>query len=484
MELRGGQEAAAPVCYKPRRLVLDQLEERTLLSVTAGGTTDQLINQALLNYPSQTATAVDPSTSTDVMLAGKSVATDNNGDFVVVWSQDDGGSGSASDDNVYARYYTQAIHASICRSATTSFQLQYDGNEIQELTISGGTAPYASATSSSNDITGMFTLTFAGHSTAAIQFSEIYNTSAENANNIQSALVALGNSAGIAALQDVTVQGVDADHYLIYFGNNSAGLIQPQFNATTTLAEPISDAPAQGSSDTIYVSDASQFLSSSVPFTPFVIQVDSEQMLVTGVGGSGDDLWFVTRGYNNTQTATHETYSTPSLQSNSQYYEYQYATVSTPQFTPATSLATAITDTTATEITVADGSQFPFSSGSFTPFVVQVDNEQMLVYGATGTGNTTWYVERGYDGTTAATHLANTSVTSILSGYLPAVTASVTRTPGTTITIPISNSPTLTAAQNWRNGAKHPVRVRADDDRGCHGPDLFPHCRRGIAQRL
>ncbi len=90
-----GTGRRTPLCCKPRRLMLDQLEERTLLSVAPGGVSDTLVNQSLLTVPG-TATSQVGNTgiilaeSGGAALAGKSVATDNNGDFVVVWSQDDG----------------------------------------------------------------------------------------------------------------------------------------------------------------------------------------------------------------------------------------------------------------------------------------------------------------------------------------------------------------------------------------------------------
>ena len=46
-----GSERRKPAARKPRRLILDQLEERTLLSVSAGGVTDQLINQSPSRCP-------------------------------------------------------------------------------------------------------------------------------------------------------------------------------------------------------------------------------------------------------------------------------------------------------------------------------------------------------------------------------------------------------------------------------------------------
>ena len=143
-----GTERRAPAARKPRRLMIDQLEERTLLSISAGGVTDQLINQSPLTLPAQLTTGTTPSQVTQAMVSGKSVATDNNGDFVVTWSQNDGvydangnvvidpSTGSAmSDDNVYARYFTQDMQRIDIPTGISSFQIHYGGDEIQKLTI-------------------------------------------------------------------------------------------------------------------------------------------------------------------------------------------------------------------------------------------------------------------------------------------------------------------------------------------------------------
>jgi hypothetical protein len=376
-----GSERRKPAARKPRRLLMDQLEERTLLSISAGGTTDQLINQSTITLPSQL-TSNNQGTyaeSTQAMVTGKSVATDNNGDFVVVWSQNDGvfdangnpimdSTGQAmSDDNVYARYYTEAMQRIDVPAGVTSFQIHYGGDEVQKLTISAAKEPYQSVTSNDNTIAGTFTLTFGGYTTEAISFSETPDLTqnvttssslnslnnaqlAQNASNIQQALRDLGSSANIAALQDITVQAVDADDYLIDFGGKSNGVAQPLFSANI----------------------------------------------------------------------------------------------------PTTSLAAAVTASAST-ITVADASQFPVTGSTFTPFVIQVDNEQMLVEAVGGTGDATWVVERGYNGTSVAAHFQDAGVEG-LTGLAAAVTATAVRTPGT-ITVPVSNDPTLTAAQNMAQTA-------------------------------
>ncbi len=365
----GGTERRAPAACKHRRLLIDQLEERTLLSISAAGVTDQLINQGTVTLPAQLTTATNPSLATQAMVTGKSVATDNNGDFVVVWAQNDGvydANGNAiidpntglamSDDNVYARYFTDAMQRLDIPTGISSFQIHYGGDEIQKLTISADTQPYQSVSSANNVIAGYFTLTFGGYTTGSIAFSESANM-AQNATNIQTALRALGNSASIAALQDITVQAIDADDYQICFGGKSNSLAQPLFTVNA----------------------------------------------------------------------------------------------------PTTTLATAIADATTTTITVANASQFPIG-GTFAPFTIQVGTEQMLVTGVGGTGNTTWTVQRGYNQTVAAPHVQNVTVSATsqtaLSGLLPVVTASAVRTPGT-ITVPVSNSSSLTAAQNMAQTAQN-----------------------------
>ena len=93
---------------KPRRLRVDALEERTLLSVSPVNPTDMLVNQG---------TAAIQTT-----LAAQSVATDHNGDFVATWTRQeamlnpdgtpvlDPASGYPMDGtNVYARYFTDQV---------------------------------------------------------------------------------------------------------------------------------------------------------------------------------------------------------------------------------------------------------------------------------------------------------------------------------------------------------------------------------------
>ena len=67
-----------------------------------------------------------------------------------------------------------------------------------------------------------------------------------------------------------------------------------------------------------------------------------------------------------------------------------------------TTLAAAITDTGGVSITVSSSATFPAA-----PFIASIDTEAMLV---TNVVTTSWTVTRGYEGSTAATHLNGATV--------------------------------------------------------------------------
>jgi hypothetical protein len=135
-------------------------------------------------------------------------------------------------------------------------------------------------------------------------------------------------------------------------------------------------------STTVTVASAGGFPTSG----NYTIQIDSEQMLVTG--GQGTTTWTVTRGYNSTTKATHAVNS-------------------------IVGWAVSKTDTT---IKVSSAAGFP-TTGSFT---IKVDNEQMLV--TAGQGTTTWTVTRGYNSTTTALHGGNEPVSLIYSTTATTIT--------------------------------------------------------------
>ena len=67
-----------------------------------------------------------------------------------------------------------------------------------------------------------------------------------------------------------------------------------------------------------------------------------------------------------------------------------------------TTLAAAVTDTSGTSITVTSSASFPSA-----PFIIGIDTECLLVTNVSGT---TWTVTRGYESSTAATHLNGAAI--------------------------------------------------------------------------
>ena len=137
-------------------------------------------------------------------------------------------------------------------------------------------------------------------------------------------------------------------------------------SATTTLSSAITTTTAT----TIHVASATGFPTSGT----FYIQIDSEQMQVTG--GQGTTTWTVVRGRNGTTATTHI---------NGRTVAYVVGTA----------------DTT---ITVASKGGFPITY----PFSILVDSEQMQV--TASPGSSTWTVVRARSGTTAATHTNGAAV--------------------------------------------------------------------------
>ena len=226
-----------------RGLRIEQFEERMLLSVAPVNVTDQLINQVatgsqylgdMVSTQDQAApgTNYNGTGTTVTPVTGQSVATDNKGDFVVVWTRYDNTTDSLgntiSDANIYARYYTDAVQRIDLPVGAKSFKLQYNGNEIQKLSISAGTQPFQSFPDS---ISGSFDLTYtdpsSGNSyTSTVNNYDEYNPPTYNATLISDALNNIASQMtfdGLTALNGVTVQAIDADNYQINFGNASGG---------------------------------------------------------------------------------------------------------------------------------------------------------------------------------------------------------------------------------------------------------------------
>ena len=217
---------------KNRRLLIDQLEERTLLSVSTPDLESNLVNIAI--------------TESQGTVTASSLAMDKDGDFVVVWSRvdeltDENGDPiidpatgeQMTDENIYARYFTKEIQqidlsgidlSSIPAGKYGKFSIRYGGNEVQRLSI-GASTPNTNSTV--DIISGIFQLQYVDeggtvHTTDSISFSEADFNSGDDTTDpamlIQSKLRALGGD-----LADVVVTGVDSQHFTISFGDASNG---------------------------------------------------------------------------------------------------------------------------------------------------------------------------------------------------------------------------------------------------------------------
>lgn len=238
---RGGKSLGKKRTRKHRRLSLDALEERTLLSVTPVDVLDKLVNQSLL-----------PS-STNGTIAGQSIAVDNDGDFVVVWTRYDAimdpFSGSPMLDpltgqplteaNIYARYFTDEVQritlpSGVLNDANSNqhakVSLIYGGTTlVQRLNI---TATYQPYTSFQQNIQGTFVLQADTNGDTIISPTErvtiVYDeTVAPNqlAGTIQAGLQGLGGP-----LQNAKVTAVSGREFLIEYGSAALGVNQPKLS--------------------------------------------------------------------------------------------------------------------------------------------------------------------------------------------------------------------------------------------------------------
>ncbi len=164
---------------KNRRLRIDPLEERALLSVSAANIESQLV------------------TSPTAVITSMATATDDDGDTIVVWAQSDtvvdadGNTvvnpitgGAMTDSNIYARYYTNEVQQislpegvlkDIESGKYATLSLGFGGNEVQELAFSMATA--SGSLSDWSMISGTFKLNYTAqdgtvYTTEAIQFDE------------------------------------------------------------------------------------------------------------------------------------------------------------------------------------------------------------------------------------------------------------------------------------------------------------------------
>jgi subtilisin-like proprotein convertase family protein len=263
---------------KFRRLLLDPLEERQLLSLSPADLQDTLVNSLDRTWvPLTDETYVEPGTSQTYdrfqtrlgdpsTLPGQSVATDHDGDFVVTYTRYDelrqlrinpngtvakDGSGNPIydpitdpvtgedmvDANVYARYFTDEVQRITVPDAMVAntgvndgmISLRYGGNAVQKLTISSTYEPYVGYSPVGITFTLQADLNHDGTydaATPSISYNESNlisgtQTLDEVATEIQGALRGLHFD-----LADVVVQAVNSHEFLINFGDASAGRSQ------------------------------------------------------------------------------------------------------------------------------------------------------------------------------------------------------------------------------------------------------------------
>ncbi|NMC19448.1 MAG: hypothetical protein GYA33_03415 [Thermogutta sp.] len=236
---RRGRSEGKKRTHKHRRLRLDALEERTLLSVTPVDALDKLVNQSLI-----------PS-SDGGTIAGQSIAVDNDGDFVVAWSRADTVidpfSGNPVLDpltgqpqtewNVYARYLTDEVQritlpGGVLNDTFPSLygqvSLIYGGTTlVQRLNVTATQQPY---TFLQQNIQGTFALQADTNGDGIISPTEratiVYDETVapdQLAAKIQAALQGLGGP-----LQNTKVTAVSSGEFLIEYGSAALGVNQPK----------------------------------------------------------------------------------------------------------------------------------------------------------------------------------------------------------------------------------------------------------------
>ncbi|MGA2796550.1 MAG: hypothetical protein ABSE63_03115, partial [Thermoguttaceae bacterium] len=249
MDFFSGRNLRKAAGGRNRRLMIDPLEERMLLTVTTSILPDQLVNQT----PGIQGTGTTSSSGSTVYTSTQSVATDNNGDFVVAWTRYDqifdpeannGLGGYVQDANIYARYYTDEVQRIVLPVGATKFSLVYGGNSVQKISFST-VSPIAGA--APTNIQGVFKLALDVNGdgyidpltevSKPINFNETQYTSSDPALNpaylMQQALQSLGGAA-----EDVQVKALGPRDYEVDFGDASQGqamsLVQIQEPAWTS----------------------------------------------------------------------------------------------------------------------------------------------------------------------------------------------------------------------------------------------------------
>ncbi len=234
---RNDRKASKAGWREPRSLTMDPLEERILLTVSATTTEAQLVTEALSSISSW------PTSATDEVNQQPAVAVDDDGNFVIVWTQNDHTDTQTESDgtvtvldtdyNVYARYFTDSVQRitlddSVLDPAQAGtyalLSLGYNGSEVQTLTLDTVTDNTVNTNAQSLTIYANLRFSFNG-GTANVTYNE-YDGAAVNAAKIQTALRNM-NETGTDRLDNAIVTTSGTNEYTITFGDDQYGVDQP-----------------------------------------------------------------------------------------------------------------------------------------------------------------------------------------------------------------------------------------------------------------
>ena len=207
-------------------------------------------------------------------------------------------------------------------------------------------------------------------------------------------------------------------------------------SATTTLTAAIS-----ATQTSITVASHAGF-----PAPNFYIAIGAEILQVTAMGGAGNTTWTVKRGQEGTVAASASNTATVAPAGNGGWptttqmmpadiaaalAAVQQAVVGLLAASTTLTAPIAATDTT---IRVASGAGFPAPD-----FYIYIGSEILQVTAVGGTGGTTWTVQRGQLGTTAAAALSGSAVTPTSGDMDGTVIATVAASAHTATSAPVAN---------------------------------------------
>ncbi len=245
-----------------RRLRIDELESRCLLSITPADLSAVIVNQTF--------------GATQTTTAAHSVASDNSGDFVVTWTREDSvlniagqpiinpATGSPYEvSDVYARYFTDTVEKITLPAGTTSFSLKDNDQTIEQISITAGSDPTGDPNPVNPDIEGTFTLWYDANGNGTIDtnlvgvdgqpqselltvnYSELDPTAA--AQQVQTWLNNFLPVTGTSDATHATVNAIDPHTFVVDFGTATQGLDQ---SSLLQYLSPQSTAPIADSTQT------------------------------------------------------------------------------------------------------------------------------------------------------------------------------------------------------------------------------------------